>query len=393
MRGINEVPAILASYGMSIQRVNELISGLNFYYLITLIPMCVGLPFVGLSLWFGLLGHSWNVISTKIMPTASPGSRSAVFTFIWLVAMGSLGLTGFPMFTGHQINAFVWALFAIKMYLFYRLSKGYNRYITFSVMLTLCLGVKVLIFSIPINSGQSSVIASLRGPFDKPPNRMIFGNKLPHWHNRGLAVAMEGSSKVVNLHPDVKKLLKDVNFPLDCVMVAENSEGASYRGNFVSEELFLGADLLNKDSTEELIAVVGHELGHRYYKDGIWDFFVNFLQPILLCSIAVFGILENPLIYEAFGFTTEPIAAALPISEILTSSVMGVLQPFKMMFSQYQEYRADAYSASLGPNMSKGLIKYFVQRTQVFTSSLGAYIYMSHPSAIDRIIALRRLQK
>ncbi|PIO62402.1 peptidase, M48 family [Teladorsagia circumcincta] len=113
------------------------------------------------------------------------------------------------------------------------------------------------------------------------------------------------------------------------------------------------ADMTEKDkargmSNDEVVAVLGHELGHW----ALWHTLINLViaELNILFMLAVFAYFYRwVFLYEAFGFHTTPTLVGLIL---VIQFVMGlynqVTEILMSIHSRRCEFAADAYAAKLG---------------------------------------------
>ncbi|MBD3807841.1 MAG: M48 family metallopeptidase [Epsilonproteobacteria bacterium] len=154
-----------------------------------------------------------------------------------------------------------------------------------------------------------------------------------------------------------------------------------------SKRVVLFDTLLEKLNHNELLAVLGHELGHFKHGD-IWK---NIILMTILMFI-IFFMLGN-LPENIFSqMHTAPIAGVkLTFMVMILPLVTFVWMPIISFFSRKHEYKADEYGSSMSSkdNLSSALLK-LVKENRSFPSSHPIYIffYYSHPPILERLKAL-----
>lgn len=145
--------------------------------------------------------------------------------------------------------------------------------------------------------------------------------------------------------------------------------------------------LLEKLNHNELLAVLGHELGHFKHGD-IWK---NIILMTILMFI-IFFMLGN-LPENIFSqMHTAPIAGVkLTFMLMILPLVTFVWMPIISFFSRKHEYKADEYGSSMSSkdNLLSALLK-LVKENKSFPRSHPIYIffYYSHPPILERLKAL-----
>lgn len=159
-------------------------------------------------------------------------------------------------------------------------------------------------------------------------------------------------------------------------------------------------DKLKEDkgcTNEEILAILGHELGHWKLNHILKNLAIS--QVNLLLSFFVFGLLmNNHVLYESFGFYGEmPTLIGLLIIFQFIFSPYNELMGFLMtMLSRRFEFQADEFGKSLGfgVKLQSALIKLHKENLgfPVADTWYSAYHY-SHPPLLERLKALQASDK
>lgn len=234
-----------------------------------------------------------------------------------------------------------------------------------------------------------------------------------------------------DLKTNIEKLAADIEFPLTKLYVVEGSKrsahsNAYFYGFYKNKRIVLYDTLLqdytplNKEketenenneseetkaegeekkeekksgcNNEEVLAVLGHELGHWKLNHVLKGIVIS--QVNLFLVFSVFGSLYkySPL-YRTFGFHhSQPAFIGLIIvMQFVFAPYNEILQFLLTMFSRYNEFQADNFAMKLGhaDNLKSALIK-------LNEDNLGFPVYdhlysawhHSHPPILERINAL-----
>lgn len=221
------------------------------------------------------------------------------------------------------------------------------------------------------------------------------------------------------LRKSIEELAASLKFPLTNLYVVEGSKRSSHSnayfyGLWNSKRIVLfDTLLLNKGkpmedgeskedkgkgcSNEEVLAVLGHELGH--WKLGHVTKNIIIMQIHLFLMFAAFGYLFSygPF-YEAVGFPrgTRPVLVGLLVIFTYVMAPYNALINFCMtILSRRFEYQADAFAQQLGfaKQLSQALIK-------LNLDNLGFPVYdwlystwsHSHPTLLQRLDRLKRIE-
>ncbi len=194
------------------------------------------------------------------------------------------------------------------------------------------------------------------------------------------------------LQNKIEVLMENAGMKADGVFVMDASKrdnrlNAYFGGFGKSKRVVLFDTLLAKLSHDELIAVLGHELGH--YKHGdIW-------KNIALMTILFFGVfyLLGHLPESIFAeLRTAPIAGAkIAFIMLVFPLIAFIWMPIISLFSRHNEYQADEYGSGVGgkEHLVSALIK-LVGENKAFPKSHPLYIffYYSHPPILERLKVL-----
>jgi STE24 endopeptidase len=167
---------------------------------------------------------------------------------------------------------------------------------------------------------------------------------------------------------------------------------AYFGGLGKSKRVVLFDTLLEKLNHDELLAVLGHELGHFKHGD-IWK---NIILMTILMFIVFFmlGNLSDTIFSQMH---TAPIAGVKLIFMLLILPLVTfVWMPIVSFFSRMHEYKADEYGSNMSSkeNLISALLK-LVKENKSFPSSHPIYVffYYSHPPIIERLSVLGYSEK
>lgn len=190
----------------------------------------------------------------------------------------------------------------------------------------------------------------------------------------------------------IANLLKRVGFESQGVFVVDASRrdgrlNAYFGGVGKSKRVVLFDTLLDKISTEGLMAILGHELGHFKSKD-IWRNIL--LQGVFLfCLFFVIGTFDK-WFFAQMRIEENPgnlIAMLMLIAPVVSFWFL----PIVGFFSRKAEFRADAFGASLVSKkaLAEALVR-LVHENKSFPSLHTLYIFFhyTHPPLVERLKAL-----
>ncbi len=191
------------------------------------------------------------------------------------------------------------------------------------------------------------------------------------------------------LKESIEKLLSSVGLKTDGVFTIDASKrdnrlNAYFGGLGKSKRVVLFDTLIEKLTKNELLAVLGHELGHFKHKDIIKN--IAMIGSLLFIMFFIFGNLPQSL-FDAVGIEKTPysiIAMFLIFSPILSLFFM----PLFGMVSRSNEYHADEFGAECESKeeLASALQK-LANENKSFPKShpLFIFFYHSHPPLVERL--------
>lgn len=192
-----------------------------------------------------------------------------------------------------------------------------------------------------------------------------------------------------NLKSSIEELLKKAGlkssgvFSLDASK-RDNRLNAYFGGLGRSKRVVLFDTLIAKLEKHELLAVLGHELGHFKHKDILKNIASSALMLFLM--FALFGNLPEEL-FDSLHVTQSP-GSVMVLFLLLSPLVSFVLMPLFGLLSRYNEYRADEYGSECESKeaLSSALVK-LADENKSFPLShpLTIALYFTHPPLTERL--------
>lgn len=190
------------------------------------------------------------------------------------------------------------------------------------------------------------------------------------------------------LEKKIENLLDEVGFKSSGVFSVDASKrdnrlNAYFGGLGATKRVVLFDTLIQKLSHNELLAVLGHELGH--FKNGDIIKNIGIMGVVMFVFFAIFGNLPDEL-FLGLKLHNEPyaiIAVFLIFSPILSFFLM----PLISLISRHNEYAADEFGSNLSSkeDLVSALLK-LANENKSFPLSHPLYIffYYSHPPLVER---------
>ena len=191
------------------------------------------------------------------------------------------------------------------------------------------------------------------------------------------------------LKTEIEKMMEGVGLKSDGVFVLDASKrdsrlNAYFGGLGKSKRVVLFDTLMEKLSNKELLAVLGHELGHFSHGD-IWKN-IGMMGLLLFFAFFLLGNLPESLFFDMGVEKKAGVEIAMMI--LLMSLIGFVFTPIMSYVSRRNEYAADEFGSELGgkENLVSALIK-LVEENKSFPKShpLYAFFYYTHPPVLERL--------
>ncbi|MEB2802283.1 M48 family metallopeptidase [Campylobacter upsaliensis] len=195
-----------------------------------------------------------------------------------------------------------------------------------------------------------------------------------------------------NLLSKIENLMKQCGFSANGVYVIDASKrdkrlNAYFGGLFKSKRVVLFDTLLKALSEKELLAVLGHELGHFVHK----DILKALISGALMLFILFFLFANLPEFFYTQSGLEGVNAGVFALLLIFGSIFTSLMSPLLNLLSRKNEFAADLHGAKLSSkeDMKNALIalakenKAFVKTSKIYT-----IFHLSHPSISERLKAL-----
>lgn len=216
--------------------------------------------------------------------------------------------------------------------------------------------------------------------------------------------------KNLALNEKILNLCGKASFPVSGIFQIDASKRSTHSNAFFAgfgktRRIALFDTLLNKHSDEEILAILGHEVGH--WKKG--HIIKGFLTGLLFSGVGLFvsaQLIDQPWLYEAFGLLDlynetgvrgVVAAAGMILTGFLLMPASFLLEPATSYFSRKREYEADRFSVELFNHpdaMETALFKLNMENlSNLFPHPLYVIFHYSHPTLFQRVKALGDYRK
>jgi len=154
------------------------------------------------------------------------------------------------------------------------------------------------------------------------------------------------------LYDKAQMLVENTGYSLGKISIMDASKRSARLNAFFSgfgrfKHIIIYDTLLEKCSTDEIISVLAHEIGHAKNKDVLRNFVISMIQTAVFLLLLGF-FLTSASFATAFGFSGVHTGFAVILFAILMEPVGILLSIPLSSLSRKAEYRADAFAAKQG---------------------------------------------
>jgi STE24 endopeptidase len=205
------------------------------------------------------------------------------------------------------------------------------------------------------------------------------------------------------LKTKIEELAASVNFPLKGIYVMDGSKRSAHSNAYLTG--FLGLkrivlyDTIEKQmSTEEIVAVLAHEIGHWKYSHIMKTITIEQVYQFIMWYM-VGKFIYSPIAYTSMGFTDEkvrPVMVGLMTFMILYTPVSKLLGFARNWLSRYHEYQADKYAVVEHEKHELAPALVAIHRenlSDMDPDPLFSTMKYDHPTLIERLKALEHIKK
>ncbi|KAI9750564.1 MAG: hypothetical protein M4579_006414 [Chaenotheca gracillima] len=199
-----------------------------------------------------------------------------------------------------------------------------------------------------------------------------------------------------SLKTGVEKLAARLNFPLKELYVIDGSKRSAHSNAYFyglpwKKHIVIYDTLIEKSETEEVVAVLSHELGH--WSLGHTTKLFGIAQFHMFYIFALFSVfINNRSLYRSFGFQNEfPIIIGFILFSDALAPMDTVVKLLMNVLSRKFEFEADNFAVGLGysTQLARSLIKLQIQNLSTMDADwLYASYHYSHPILPERLGAL-----
>lgn len=194
------------------------------------------------------------------------------------------------------------------------------------------------------------------------------------------------------LRSAIEDFAQKAGFELKNIFVMDGSKRSSkanayFTGFGKKKRIVLYDTLIEQLTTDEVVAVLAHEVGHYKKHHVISSIIISFTQTfVMLFLLSLF--LKSPVSAEILGVTKSSFHISVIVFGLLYQPISTLLGIAMNQFSRKNEYEADAYAASFGlaDPLGSGLKKISVQAlSNLDPHPAYVFVHYSHPTVLQRI--------
>jgi STE24 endopeptidase len=190
----------------------------------------------------------------------------------------------------------------------------------------------------------------------------------------------------------IQDLCTNVGFNLDKVFIIDGSKrstkaNAYFTGLGKKKRIVLYDTLINDMETEEIVAVLAHEIGHYKKRHIIYTLILSFLSTALM--LYIFSLVSvNVAFAKVLGAKETGFHLAIVTFGILYSPLSFIIGIGMNIFSRRNEFEADNFAAKYydGSSLASALKRLSVKNLSNLTPHpVYVFFHYSHPSLLERL--------
>ena len=202
------------------------------------------------------------------------------------------------------------------------------------------------------------------------------------------------------LKNELEKYAKEQNFKMKGLYKMDGSKRSTKTNAFFTgfgkfRRIVLFDTLIAKHTTQELVSVLAHEMGH-YKKGHIHKMMIMSFANTIIIFFLLSLFIGNEGLFAAFKMQNISVYAALIFFGFLYTPISMFLSVLQNIISRKHEYEADKYSVTTYKNpeaMIEALKKLSVDNLSNLTPhKMKVFMEYSHPTVLDRIKAIRNIK-
>ena len=200
-----------------------------------------------------------------------------------------------------------------------------------------------------------------------------------------------------DLRTAIEELCKKVDFKLDNLFVIDSSKRTSkanayFSGLGTKKRIVLYDTLISSLSTNEIVAVLSHEIGHYKRKHTRKMLIMNIIYFAIIFFLLSLFLNHQDYVAKSIGIENGSFWISMVVFGVLFSPISSVMSIVINVISRKNEYEADSFAKECGNG--EALISALKKLSSDSLSNLTPhpiYIFFkySHPTLLQRIKAIR----
>ena len=200
------------------------------------------------------------------------------------------------------------------------------------------------------------------------------------------------------LRSAIEKYTAKVNFPLARIDIMDGSKrsahsNAYFTGFGKSRRIAIFDTLVEKHSTNEIVSVVAHEVGHYKLKHVLQGTILGIIETGIM--LFAFNLIMNDIsLFQVFGVSQLSVHAGIVFFSMLYAPVSMLTSIVTTAISRKNEYEADKFSYDT-TNDREALVSMLIglsanNLSHLTPHPLKVFLSYSHPPVVDRIKAVNQ---
>jgi STE24 endopeptidase len=203
------------------------------------------------------------------------------------------------------------------------------------------------------------------------------------------------------LKNSIEEYIKKENFKMKGLFKMDGSKRSTKSNAFFTgfgkfRRIVLFDTLINKHTTDELINILAHEMGHFKLGHIVKHIIFSFISIGAMLFTSSFFIYQKWL-YAAFFMQSRPIYAGIIFCVFLYTPISFITSIILNYISRKYEYQADNYAVTTYEKpeaMVSALKKLSVDNlSNLHPNKLKVFLEYSHPPILERIKAIKNIAK
>lgn len=193
----------------------------------------------------------------------------------------------------------------------------------------------------------------------------------------------------------IEVLAEQVHYPLKKLYQIDGSKRSGHSNAYMygfckNKRIVLFDTLIQQQTKDEVVAVLGHELGHWALMHTIKMLVVG--QVHIFFIFYLFGtVINDSSLYSSFGVSTMPTLIGFLLFNYILSPIENVINFFNILLTRKHEFEADKFAVNLGYGgpLRSGLIKLQLENLgNMNPDSWYSTFHYSHPPLVERLDAI-----